>query len=201
MHVFLETERLMFRQFTSADEDHLFELDSDPVVMRFLTGGRTTPRAVIRHDILPTFLRSYESFAGFGVFAVIEQHSGAFVGWFSFRPKDAAHPYEVTLGYRLRRAVWGRGYATEGVRALIDKGFTERGVQRVIATTYQDNLASRRVLEKAGLRLVRRYRLTLADLQATETFDGTALDLWEGDEVEYALSKTAWEQQVAGREQ
>lgn len=55
------------------------------------------------------------------------------------------------LGYRLRRAAWGKGYATEGSRALIDKGFTEFGVRRVVAETLADNWASRRVLEKSGL--------------------------------------------------
>jgi RimJ/RimL family protein N-acetyltransferase len=56
----------------------------------------------------------------------------------------------VELGYRLRRQAWGRGYATEGSRALIRNGFTELGVRRVFATTMAVNLGSRRVLEKAG---------------------------------------------------
>ena len=115
------------------------------------------------------------------------------MGWFSFRSKDAASPNDVALGFRLRRAVWGQGYATEGARALIRMGFTELGVQRVSATTYQDNLASRRVMEKAGLRLVRTYRITLADLLATGTFHVPSEDLWDGDDVEYALLKADWE--------
>jgi len=197
MQVFLETERLVLRRFTEADVDHLVDLDSDPEVMRFLTGGTPTPREVIQNDILPAFLRSYEHFPGFGVWAATEKASGEFLGWFSFRPKDAASPNDVALGYRLRRAVWGQGYATEGVRALIRQGFTELDVQRVFATTYQDNLASRRVMEKAGLKLVRTYRITLADLLATGTFHITSEDLWDGDDVEYALLKADWEQQEA----
>src|SRR5947209_11586627 len=108
---------------------------------------------------------------------------------------SASDPNDVALGYRLRRAVWGQGYATEGARALIRKGFTELGVQRVFATTYQDNFASRRVMEKAGLRLVRTYRMTVAELLATGTFHITSEDLWDGDDVEYALLKADWEQQ------
>src|ERR1700680_1778313 len=164
MQVFLETERMVLRRFTAADVDHLVDLDSDPEVMRFLTGGIPTPREVTQNDILPSFLRSYEPFSGFGVFAAIEKGSGEFLGWFAFRPKDAARPNDVALGYRLRRAVWGQGYATEGVRALIRKGFNELGVQRVISPAYQDNLASRRVMEKGGLMLVRTYRMTVAEL-------------------------------------
>src|SRR6266566_5058185 len=195
MQVFLETERMVLRLFTAADADYLFDLDSDPEVMRFLTRGRPTPREVIQNDILPAFLRSYEPVSGLSVSAAIEKESGEFLGWFSFRPKDAARPNEVALGYRLRRAVWGQGYATEGARALIRKGFTELGVQRVFATTYQDNLASRRVMEKAGLTLVRTYRMTLVELQAQDSFHGTSEELWDGDDVEYALLKADWEQQ------
>src|SRR5207302_7574479 len=174
MQVFLETERLVLRRFNEADVDHLVDLDSDPEVMRFLTGGTPTPREVIQNDILPAFLRSYERFPGFGVWAATEKASGEFLGWFSFRPKDAASPDNVALGYRLRQAVWGRGYATEGSRALIRKGFTELGVQRVFATTYQDNLASRRVMEKAGLTLVRTFRLSPTDLLAQDTMHITS---------------------------
>ena len=99
----------------------------------------------------------------------------------------------VELGYRLRKAAWGKGYATEGSRALIRKGFKELGVQRVLATTYQDNLASRRVMEKAGLTLVRTYRVTPAELAASDTFQAGSEGVWEGDDVEYALDKGDWE--------
>jgi hypothetical protein len=50
-------------------------------------------------------------------------------------------------------------------------------------------------MEKAGLRLVRTYRLTSEDLQATDTFDGASQELWEGNDVEYALEKADWERQ------
>ena len=196
MQVFLETGRMILRRFTEDDAGFLFELDSDPEVMRFLTGGVPTPRDAIQNDILPAFLRSYEPFTGFGVFAAIEKDSGEFLGWFSLRPKDASDPGNVSLGYRLRRAAWGRGYATEVARALIRKGFTDLGVQRVYATTYQDNLASRRVMEKAGLTLVRTYRMTIEELLANNSASHTpSEELWDGDDVEYALLKSDWEQQ------
>jgi RimJ/RimL family protein N-acetyltransferase len=203
MQIFLETERLLLRRFAEADVDNLFDLDGDPAVMRFLTGGKPTPRDVIQNRILPAFLRSYERAAGFGVWAAIEKASGDFLGWFSFRPSEGASPDEVALGYRLRQSAWGKGYATEGARALIWKGFVELGVQRVLATTYQDNLSSRRVMEKAGLTLVRTFRYTREDLVAEETFDNSASqDPWDGDDVEYALRKADWEQQeAAGRAQ
>ena len=56
MHVLLETERLILRRFTAADVDNLVDLDADPDVMHFITGGRPTSRDEIQNETLPTFL-------------------------------------------------------------------------------------------------------------------------------------------------
>lgn len=199
MQVFLETERLLLRRFTEADVDSLFALDSDPDVMRFLNGGTPTPRAFIRDDFLPRLLGYYERLAGFGFWAAIEKSGGDFLGWFSFRPMEGSRPGDIELGYRLRKSAWGKGFATEGSRALIRKGFAERGVQRVFATTYEDNLASRRVMEKAGLTLARSYRLTPADLLAQDTYPVATYAPWDGDDVEYRLERTDWERLQAAQ--
>jgi RimJ/RimL family protein N-acetyltransferase len=185
MRVFLETERLLLRRFTESDVANLHDLDGDPEVMRFVNGGKPVSRDVIREETLPRFLRAYERFEGFGVWAAIERSTGKFVGWFEFYPRKDAVPEEVELGYRLRKSAWGKGYATEGSRALIRKGFTELGVQRVVAETMAVNAASRRVMEKAGLKYVR-------------TFHQEWPERIEGDEhgdVEYALTKTDWGRQ------
>src|ERR1035438_6039070 len=86
MRVFLETARLTLRRFSEADEDNLFELNSDPEVMRFLNGGRPTPRDEVRTRIIPTFLGYYQHFEGFGFWAAVEIATGQFLGWFHFRP-------------------------------------------------------------------------------------------------------------------
>jgi RimJ/RimL family protein N-acetyltransferase len=183
MQVFMETKRLLLRRFTESDVDNLVNLDGDPEVMYFINGGRAVSRDVIQGETLPRFLHAYERFEGFGVWAAIERSTGEFVGWFEFYPWKDVSPEEVELGYRLRRSAWGKGYATEGSRALIRKGFTELGVQRVVAETMAVNAASRRVMEKAGLTCVR-------------TFQQEWPDRIEGDEhgdVEYALTKADWE--------
>jgi RimJ/RimL family protein N-acetyltransferase len=183
MEVLLETDRLVLRQFTEADAGHLLALDSDPDVMRFLTKGRPTPREVIEHEILPRFLGYYERLDGLGVWAAVERRTGEFLGWFALAPPKDAILGEAELGYRLRKSAWGQGLGTEGSRALIRKGFTELGVHRVFAQTMAVNLASRRVMEKAGLRLVRIFHLDFDD-----PIDGT-----EHGEVEYALCRAQWE--------
>lgn len=189
MHVFLATERLVLRRFTGDDVSNLVELDGDPEVMRFVNGGRPTSRAEIEDDVLPAFLDHYERYAGAGFWAAIEKPTGLFVGWFHLRPADGAPPGEVELGYRLRRSAWGKGYATEGARAVVDQGFTELGVERIVASTMVVNVASRRVLEKAGLRFVRVFHQPWPDYIEGEE---------EGD-VEYALARAEWEQERALR--
>jgi RimJ/RimL family protein N-acetyltransferase len=183
MQVFLETQRLVLRRFTMADVDNLVSLDADPGVMHFVTGGIPTARGEIENELLPGFLGYYEQFEGYGFWAAIEKATGEFLGWFHFRPREQAGPDEAELGYRLRKSAWGKGYATEGSRALISKGFTDFGVQRVVAETMVAHAASRRVMEKAGLTLVR-------------TFHQPWPYPIEGDElgdVEYALDRADWE--------
>ena len=148
MRIFLETRRLVLRRFSVADADNLVALDGDPDVMRFVSGGIPTSRDEIENETLPAFLAYYDRYEGFGFWAAIDKASGEFLGWFHFRPHADAAPGEVELGYRLRKLVWGQGYATEGSRALIGKGFTEFGVRRVVAQAMAANAASRRVLRK-----------------------------------------------------
>jgi RimJ/RimL family protein N-acetyltransferase len=180
MHVFLETDRLLLRRFSHADVDNLVELDSDPEVMRLLTNGRPTPREVIERDTLPRIMSGYERLRGLGRMATIERSTNAFLGWIGFDPpEDGRSDDEIELGYRLHRVAWGKGYATEGSRALIRVAFNEFGVRRVWAQTMAVNHASRRVMEKSGLRFVRTFHLTWDD-----PIPGT-----EYGEVEYALDK------------
>lgn len=121
----LETERLLLRRFTLDDVDHLYNLDNDPEVMRYITGGATTPREDIEHDYLPAFMSYYNRFEGYGFWAVIEKATGELLGWFHLRPRHEDPIDQPELGYRLRRDVWGMGIGTEGARAPICKGFIE----------------------------------------------------------------------------
>ena len=150
VRIVLETERLILRRLTEADLDNLVELDSDPAVLRYLNGGAPTPREVMRDQILPRFLGYYDSDDGFGFWAAIQRSTGEFLGWFCLHREDGNDPDTASLGYRLRQSAWGNGYATEGAQALIRRGFIELSLQRITATTYEHNLASRRVMGKAA---------------------------------------------------
>ena len=186
VNVYLNTERLTLRRFTAADADLLIELDSDPAVMRYLTGGEPTAPEVIRERDLPSILAGYERWGGnFGLFAAHDKEHGTFVGWFLLRPERGGPLDAVELGYRLRRAQWGKGYATEGSRALLSKAFTELGVRLVWAETMSGNDRSRKVMEKVGMTL-------------TETLDTPPdMQMVEGAEnggVRYEITKEQWAQ-------
>lgn len=183
---YLETERLALRRFTADDADLLIELDSDPAVMRYLTGGEATAPEMVRERHLPYIIAGYEKWDGdLGLFAAQERDGGAFIGWLCLRPEPDGPREEAELGYRLRRAYWGRGYATEGSQALLHKGFTELGVHMVWAATMAVNRGSRRVMGKLGM--------TLADTIPTPP----DMEMVEGSEhggVRYEITREQWEQ-------
>lgn len=189
MQIHCRTERLVLRRFTVDDVENVVALDADPEVMRYLTGGVPTPREVVRDEVLPAWLAYYARGDRFGYWAAQEAASGRFLGWFLFRPPREEGPRSdgtprtgIELGYRLRRDAWGRGFATEGSRALIRRGFTEQGVERIYAETMAVNVGSRRVMEKSGLRFVGVFRQ-----EWPEPIPGH-----EHGEVEYAVTKDEW---------
>ncbi|GAB7036838.1 MULTISPECIES: GNAT family N-acetyltransferase [Catenuloplanes] len=179
METFLRTERLVLREFTTDDVDLVVALHSDPEVMEFLTGGRPQTQSAVVERTLPAFIRDYPDR---GAWAAFDKESGAFAGWFALSPVASADRTVVDLGYRLHKATWGRGIATEGARALVDKAFRELGVERIVADTMTVNARSRRVLEKAGLRYVRTFFG-----EWPETIPGA-----EHGDVEYALDRAEW---------
>lgn len=181
MTPFLETERLVLRQFTDDDVDELLALDLDPLVRRFVEDGEPVNREEAA-DTVRHFRAYYERGDVYGFWVAEEKATGKFLGWFHFRPLPDAPTDEPELGYRLVADAWNKGYGTEGSRALIDMGFRTPHVQRVVAQTMAVHLASRRVMEKAGMRLVRSFP-TVWPVRIPGDEEG---------EVEYAITRAEW---------
>ena len=120
-----------------------------------------------------------------------EQGDRRLSGLVRVRPEDDSGSglAVIELGYRLHQAAWGNGYATEGSRALIDKGFQDLGLERVPATTMAVNTGSRRVMEKAGLSFVRHF-----SQEWPETIEGS-----EHGDVVYELTRAQWERRRGDR--
>jgi RimJ/RimL family protein N-acetyltransferase len=187
MAMVLETARLRLRPFGEGDGGLLYELNADPEVTRYINGGKATPRVEIEVTVLPAMrrVRTYPDTAAPGYWAAEERDGGAFVGWFGLPPDLDADASGRTgeLGYRLRRAAWGQGYATEGAQALVERGFRGFGLHRITAYTMTVNAGSRRVMEKCGLRYVRTYFQDWPEV----------IDGGEHGDVEYAVTREAWE--------
>ncbi|WP_421693370.1 GNAT family N-acetyltransferase [Aestuariivirga sp.] len=171
----LQTARLTISLCTPADFAEFIALEQDPEVMRFLNGGRAVDRSQSQPGeafLKPEGTEPY-------VWTARRNLSGAFVGWFCLSDEGGN---SAELGYRLRRADWSQGLATEGARALIDWGFRKAGYQRVFASTMAANHGSRRVLEKIGLAHTRTLCVTWSD-------PGPGYD--EG-EVLYEATRSQW---------
>ncbi|QKE85599.1 GNAT family N-acetyltransferase [Arthrobacter sp. NEB 688] len=143
----LETARLRLRPFTAADADPLLALMRDPVVLRYWDAPpwRDADRA-------PAFVRACQRLAdeGTGARLVVERRTdAAFLGWCALAGYDAGYR-SATVTYVLRQDAWGRGHATEAVRALLDWGFATLDLNRVQGEADTRNPASRRVMEKLG---------------------------------------------------
>lgn len=181
MAVFLQTDRMTLRRFTAEDLDALVALDNDPDVMRYITAGAPVTRTEVA-GYLWKILAAQHGEPGYGMYAAIDRRAGEFVGWFALDARLAGRPDQPELGYRLVRSAWGRGLGSEGSAAMIDRGFRALGADRVWAQTMAVNLASRRVLEKSGLRHVRSF-----PAEWPERIPGD-----EQGDVEYAITRAEW---------
>jgi RimJ/RimL family protein N-acetyltransferase len=148
---YTNTSHLILRPVSSSDRADLIALEADVEVMRYLNGGQTVPEAgLLDADFLTPRGEEPE------VLAAHHSQNGAFVGWFALFDDGLVDGLRTAeIGYRLVRSAWGKGYATEGVRALVDAAFDSLGFDRIRAETMTVNQASRRVLEKAGLRHIK----------------------------------------------
>ena len=172
MKILLETPRLILRQITQADSDRLLKLNSDPDVMRYISGGVVSTEEEITKKFLPDVLSYYQEYEKLGFWAVIEKSSQEFIGWVILRPEsrfrlaqllDVVDPNALELGYRLQKSSWGQGYATEVSQALLDFVGSTGNYDKVIAWAIAENKASLRVMEKLGLKLEQQYIPGAAD--------------------------------------
>lgn len=146
--VHLETARAVLRDYEHADLADFLSLKANPSVWRYSTEPPRTDREAVAAELAAVIESSTGADAGFR--AAIDKASGRYLGEagvLSVNSRDE----RCVIGYNLLPQYWGRGIATELTRALVDHAFIELGLHRVEALVMADNLASCRVLEKAGL--------------------------------------------------
>ncbi|MDP9329920.1 MAG: GNAT family N-acetyltransferase [Actinomycetota bacterium] len=167
------TERLRLRRSRPEDAEAISVYRSDPDVRRHQGWDRTDPDSV-RADLEEMLTRAPGEPGGWVQFTVEEREGGGLVGDIGLSPA-AGEPGVMKVGYTMAPSFQGLGYATEAVGALVAYSFGTLGVEVVRAYAGADNLASIRVAEKVGLRLVERFEHHDAD------------EVWQG--VRYELHR------------
>jgi RimJ/RimL family protein N-acetyltransferase len=142
----LETERLTAERLREKHFDYQRALDTDPEVMATLGGVRSENES---WEQLRSGLAHWER-NGFGPWVFSDRETGERVGGAALRRVSIEGNEEVEVGYRVVAEWWGRGIATEMATALVGVARERLGLRDVVAFTLPDNLASRRVMEKAG---------------------------------------------------
>jgi ribosomal-protein-alanine N-acetyltransferase len=145
----LRTDRLDVRPFRESDLDGLFRMYGDEETMRY-SGG--SGGAHSREETAASLARlmAHQEQHGFSLYALIDRERGEFVGECGMVYVEHTGP-EIEVAYYIVRDQWGQGYATEAVRACLDHGFSDLGLDRIIGVAWPDNPASLRVMEKSGM--------------------------------------------------
>ena len=151
MKVILETDRLLLREYVEEDADAFFKLNSDPEVLRFVPDKRLLNVEQARQILIDHPIADYRKY-GFGRGACILKSTGEQIGFAGLKYLEELG--EVDVAFRLMRSHWGLGLATEAALAAVRFGFADLDLKRIIGLVMPDNIASVRVLEKAGLRYV-----------------------------------------------
>ena len=160
------------------DVDDVVALNADAEVIRDLDPGRPMTAARVLDEEMPRLMAYNRRADRLGSWVARDRGTGSFLGWFMIKPVD--EPLRtVELTYRLRRRVLGRGYDLEGVLGMIEMARAAQ-VSTVVATIMAVDVASRRLMEKAGLKLVQRMVSETAGRPVTTN----------GGQVEYALDLT-----------
>ena len=145
----LDTARLRLRQWRDEDLAPFARMNADPRVMEFLPARLSREAS----DGMARRIRDKIAERGYGLWAAEERASGEFIGFIGLQPPAVELPFSpcIEIGWRLARAHWGKGYASEGARASLRFGFEQLGLDEIMSFTALHNRRSRAVMERIGM--------------------------------------------------
>lgn len=147
----IATGRMILRPWKDDDLAPFAALNADPAVREFFPGLLTKDESDASVRRVQSKMEQY----GFGMFAAELRATGEFIGFIGLDPMDFAIPGiaqpAVEIGWRLARAYWGKGLATEGARAVVQYAFATLRLEEIVSITVPANVRSRRVMEKIGM--------------------------------------------------
>jgi ribosomal-protein-alanine N-acetyltransferase len=153
----LETERLVLRNWMESDVDCYLVLAKDVGYNCFSRPGRFLVRNAEEakekiHDMIMLFNKSK-----LGKFPIFLRQTGEFIGTCGIGPFDFAGQTEVELGYRLCLKHWGNGYARESAAAVLEYGFGDLNLKKIMGLALPQNRTSLRILESLGFQYLRDF--------------------------------------------
>jgi RimJ/RimL family protein N-acetyltransferase len=144
----LTTPRLLLRQWRDDDLDGWAALNADPEVREFFDGTLTRDQA--RTSL--SHFRDEIAARGWGWWAIEVRETGEFAGMAGLDPVDEGLPFHgIEIGWRLARWAWGRGYATEAARAVLEYGFGTLDLREILAIAAAGNVRSHAVMKRLGM--------------------------------------------------
>jgi [ribosomal protein S5]-alanine N-acetyltransferase len=172
MKFITKTERLIIREIDFLDEAGMFEMDADPEVHLYIENNPVKTIDQTR-DIIKAIKNQYLE-NGIARWAVVDRDTNEFLGWCGlrfFKETINNHKDFYELGYRFKRKHWGKGYATESCRPIIEYGFANLGIETIYSITDINNTGSKNVLKKLG------FKNTGVFEQDGKLFDWHALEI------------------------
>lgn len=143
-----ETDRLILRRLDDWDVDEIFAMRSDPDVMRFIRAPQNRVETVNWLNLVSSRWTS----DGIGFCAIIEKQNKKFAGWCGlWRLKETN---EMEIGYAVAKEFWGRGFAAEAAKVFLQYAFEQLNPDKIVAVAEPENVSSRRVMEKIGMKFV-----------------------------------------------
>ncbi|SFT42067.1 Protein N-acetyltransferase, RimJ/RimL family [Lishizhenia tianjinensis] len=149
------SSRLGFRNWKASDLTPFAAMNANAEVMRFFPTLLTPEESEASVERFKQQLHDI----GYTYYAVDELGSGEFIGFIGLSWKDFESPFTpaTDIGWRLKPAAWGKGYATEGAKRCLEYAFQELNLEKVIAICPAVNTPSERVMQKIGMQLKGRF--------------------------------------------
>lgn len=147
---YIKTDRLLLRDWKASDLEEFIRINSDSMVMEYM------PR-ILKPEDSKRLMKKFQDHIeknGYGMFAVEVKETKEFIGTVGICKVrfDAPFTPAVEIAWRLSYESWGKGYATEAARAVMDYGFNELNLDEIVAFTIHDNARGIHVMEKLGMK-------------------------------------------------
>lgn len=163
-----ETDRLILRRLDESDVEEIYRMRSDPEVMRFI---RVPQNRIETVNWLKLVSSRWEN-ERIGFCAIIGRETKNFIGWCGLWQLKETN--ELEIGYAVSKENWGKGFATEAAQIFLQYAFEQLKPEKIVAVAEPENFSSRRVMEKLGMKFVRRGEFYNRQL------------------VQYAISRRCW---------